>query len=66
MNIGKSIKVALAQRDMKQNQLAERLGKSARWINLLANSRGASTETISMLASAFGMKASEFVALGEE
>lgn len=66
MNIGKSIKVALAQRNMKQNQLAEQLGKSARWINLLANSKNASTETISMLAAAFGMKASEFVALGEE
>lgn len=66
MNIGKSIKVALAQRDMKQNQLAERLGKSPRWINLLANSDGASTATIQMLADAFGMKASEFVALGEE
>lgn len=66
MNIGKSIKVALAQRNMKQNQLADRLGKSARWINLLANSKGASTETITMLAAAFDMKASEFVALGEE
>lgn len=66
MNIGKSIKVALAQRDMKQNQLADQLGKSARWINLLANSKGASTDTIEMLAKGFGMKASEFVALGEE
>ena len=66
MNIGKSIKVALAMRNMKQNQLAAQLRKTPRWINSLANSEGASTATIEMLASAFSMKASEFVALGEE
>lgn len=66
MNIGKSIKIALAMRDMKQNQLAEKLDKTPRWINQLANSGSASTATIEMLAGAFDMKASEFVALGEE
>lgn len=66
MNIGKSIKVALAKHDMKQHQLAERLGKSPSWVTQLANNQTASVATIQMLAGAFAMKASEFVALGEE
>jgi len=66
MNIGKSIKVALAKHDMKQNQLAERLGRSSSWLNQLANNPEATASTIRLLAGAFGMKASEFVALGEE
>lgn len=66
MNIGKSLKVALAQRDMKQNQLAAKLKKTPRWINDLANNETASSATIQMLAGAFDMKASDFVALGED
>lgn len=66
MNIGKSIKVALAMRDMKQNQLASKMKVTPRWINGLANTEQASTSTVDKLAKAFGMKASEFIALGEE
>lgn len=66
MNIGKSLKLALVKRNMKQADLARKLGKSSRWINMLANSPTASSSSIEMLASEFGMKASEFVALGEE
>lgn len=66
MNVGRSIKVALAKRDMSQRQLAERLKHSERWVNQLANSERANSQTIDMLAGAFDMKASEFVALGED
>lgn len=66
MNIGKSIKMALVKADKKQTWLADQLGVSARWVNGLANSVGASSATIERLAAVFDMKPSEFVALGED
>lgn len=66
MNVGKSLKLALVKRGMTQAALARKLGKSARWINVLANSSGASRATIEMLANELEMKPSEFVALGED
>lgn len=66
MNLGKSIKMALAKREMSQKDLAEKMGWSIVWTNTLANKKSARSETIEALATAFGMKTSEFVALGEE
>lgn len=66
MDVGKSIKIALVQRRMTQVQLAEKVNRSTVWINKLAAGKSADGKTISMLADAFGMKVSEFVALGEE
>lgn len=66
MNVGKSIKHALVKCDMNQTQLAEKLSLTRVWMNRLANSRTASMATVEMLASAFDMKVSDFLALGED
>lgn len=66
MNVGKSIKVALAKAGMSQKELALKLECGQVWISRLANSRSADFKTVERLAGALDMKVSEFVALGEE
>lgn len=66
MNVGMSIKIALAKRGMTQVQLATKVQRSTVWINKLACSNSADGKTINMLAKALGMKSSEFIALGED
>lgn len=66
MNLRKSIKVALAQRDMEQKTLAEQLGMSQSSMSQLAAQESCTGATLKKLAEAFGMKVSEFVALGED
>lgn len=66
MNVGNSLKVALIKKGMSQTALAEQMGVHVQWVNKLANSQSASQATITTLAEALGMKASEFIALGED
>lgn len=66
MNVGKSIKVALAQKCMSQSELAKRMGLTHTWVSALANKPKASTATIEALAAQFDMKVSDFVRLGED
>jgi hypothetical protein len=66
MNLGKSLKVALALKGMNQSELARTNCWCLRKINKLANRAGGTVENINQLSAAFGMKASEFVALGED
>lgn len=66
MNIGISIKVALARKGMNQKALAELLEMTPAAVSQLAGQESCTGATIKKLAGAFGMKASEFVALGEE
>lgn len=66
MNIGKSLKVALAKKGMRQNELAEQMKVSRQWIGKLANSEKAGMGSVELLANAFGMTVSEFIALGED
>jgi transcriptional regulator with XRE-family HTH domain len=66
MNVGKSIKVALAKRGVTQVDMAKKMGCGRVWLSRLANSRSASMNTVEELAAAFDMKVSEFVALGED
>lgn len=66
MNFGKSIKVALAMAEMNQRELAERMDVSHRFVNRMANAGTARIATAEKFAKAFGMKVSEFLALGEE
>lgn len=66
MHLGRSLKVALARSNMKQSELARKLGLSHRWVNKVANQEGGSVQTIDMLAKAFDMPASEFIRLGED
>ncbi len=66
MNIGKSIKVACAQKEIQQQDLAEMLGLSTVTISTLANNKGGCKQkTLVALAGAFEMPVSEFIALGE-
>lgn len=66
MNVGKSIKVALAKKGMSQAELAKRMGLTHTWVSALANKPKASTATIEALAAQFDMRVSEFVMLGED
>lgn len=65
MNTGKAIRVALAQRDMKMNDLAEVLGVTAARVSVICSSKSSSTLTLKRIADALGMKVSELVELGE-
>lgn len=67
MDIGKSIRIALADRNERQTWLAKEMNCSRGYVNRLAN--GVTVpggKTIESIAVIFGMTASEFVALGEK
>lgn len=66
MHIGKSIKVSLAKAGMSQRQLADKMGLSVRFITTLANRKTANLATVERIATVFGLKVSEFIAIGEE
>lgn len=66
MNLRKSIKVALAQRGMEQKALAAKLNMSQSSMSQLAAQESCTGATLQKLADAFGLKVSEFVALGED
>lgn len=66
MNVGKSLKMAIAKRAVTQAYVANKLGCKPLWVSKLANKKKASSETVEKLAAALDMKASEFVALGED
>lgn len=66
MNVGKSLKIALAMKGIKQSDLASKVGMTTVWISRLANSEKAGMGSVEMLAKALDMKVSEFLALGED
>lgn len=66
MNFRKSLKLALAQRDMKQKELAEKLGMLETSLSQLASQTSCTGATLQKIADAFDMKVSEFVSLGED
>ena len=66
MNVGKSLKIALVMRGIKQVELARKLCVGEVYISRLANSDHAGMGTVSKLAKAVGMSVSEFIKLGEE
>ena len=65
MNVGRSIKIALAKSDKNFTWLARELGVSKQQVSKWNNNCYVGSMTIARLASAFNMKASEFIALGE-
>jgi len=65
MNIGRSIKIALAKSDRNCSWLAGELGVSKQQVSKWNNSVYVGGESIRKLASAFGMRVSTFIALGE-
>lgn len=66
MNVGKSLKISLAMKGIKQSDLAAKVGMTTVWISRLANSEKAGMGSVEMLAKALDMKVSEFLALGED
>lgn len=66
MNIGKSIKVACAKREINQVELAKLSGMSEATIsNLVGGKTQCKQKTLEKLAKVFEIPASEFIALGE-
>lgn len=67
MDVGKSIRIALAERNERQPWLARQMGCSLAYVNRLANGkRVPGGNTIEAIATIFGMTVSEFIALGEK
>lgn len=66
MDIAKSIRLALAHKNMSKTALARELGCKLPSITQLLSRDCIKSDTIQKLATVFGMKVSEFVALGED
>lgn len=66
MNIKKSIRVALAQKDMTQGDLASKVGMTASNMSLLLNRESIPTSRLSEMASALGMSVVDLLKLGED
>lgn len=66
MNLAKSLKIALIERDMKAKDLAAQMGVSQTYVSYLATGRKTTTvEKMTQIAELLDYKVSEFVALGE-
>lgn len=65
MNLRKSVKQACINADMKQKDLAEKLGMKPQQLNCTIARNSTSFAMLTRLAAAFDMKVSEFIALGE-
>lgn len=66
MDIKKSTKIALAMQNKKRSELADYLGVRRTYMSTVLSGRvGVSTERLQKIADFFGMKVSEFIALGE-
>lgn len=65
MNLKKSVKQACINADMKQKDLAEKLGMKPQQLNCTIARNSTSFSMLARLAAAFDMKVSEFIALGE-
>lgn len=65
MHTGRSLKVALAQRDQTIGWMADQMGVSRQRISKIANSDTATPRTIRRMSEIFNLKCSEFIALGE-
>lgn len=66
MNIKKSIRVALAQKDMTQGDLAAKVGMTASNMSLLLNRESIPTSRLSDMAHALDMTVVDLLKLGED
>lgn len=66
MNIGKSIRIAMEMTELDSRALALKLGVRYSYARQLRHRADSTTKTIKKLSKAFGMKASDFIALGEK
>ena len=65
MNLGKSIKVALANRELKNKDLAQMLGLSPSQVSKWISTGRMSIDNQKAICRALGIKPSYFVSLGE-
>lgn len=65
MDIGKSVRICMARDQITGKELAEKLGMREQSMYRLKNEKSTTGQRISQIAKVFGMKASEFIALGE-
>ena len=66
MNIGRSIRIAAAMRDMRQKDFAAAAGVSTVTVTeIITGKRLCSQSVLEKLSAAAEMKCSEFIALGE-
>ena len=65
MNIAKSVNIALATQERKKPWLAVKMGISIDTLYRRIAVNNPTSDSIQQFADAFGMKSSEFVALGE-
>lgn len=65
MDIKKSTRIALAQRGKNMVWLAEQMNTSRQAVYQLVKRKAPTPDGIVKLAAAFGMRASEFIALAE-
>lgn len=66
MDIGKSMRVAMAMRGLRNNQLAEKMGVTQATISVMLSRRTCTGQALIQLCEIFDMKASEFLRLGED
>ena len=66
MDYGKSLKIALAMKDIKRQDLAATLGVVPQQVSNWVTSGSISSANLKRVCAALDMKFSEFVKLGEE
>lgn len=65
MDLKKSINVALAMTGITREELARRIGVTRPTLSTMTTRNACPSSKLEALAAAFGMKVSEFIALGE-
>lgn len=65
MNIKRSIKIALAQADKTQSDLAQGIGMSKAGLSIAMTRNSLPSQRLVEIAEFFGMESSEFIKLGE-
>lgn len=66
MDLGKSLRIAVAMKGIKQKELAENFGTSRQQISNWMNTGIIKQSNLVKICEFFGMKVSEFIALGEK
>ena len=66
MNLKKSIRVAMAQQEMTQAELAAKVGVTASNFSLILNRESIPTSRLEEIAQALDMKVSDLIKLGED
>ena len=66
MDLAKSLRIALAERNIKRTELAKQLGVSRQIVSTWVNTGGISRVNLELTCKFLDMNVSDFVALGED